>query len=96
MANTTRTPDGVHSEPTQEEARQGQNIKGMVTVLVASLILVVVAYGVMLALFGGGETTDASPGADITSESSANPGLAPGAPPPAVNTSPQETAPSPN
>ena len=34
----------------REDARQGQNIKGMIYVLVIGTLLVVAAYGVMLAL----------------------------------------------
>jgi hypothetical protein len=72
MAITTRTPEGTHAEPTKEQARQGQNIKGMVTVLVVSLLLVAAAYGVMLALLGGGEVaSDPSPAADKIGETGA-------------------------
>jgi hypothetical protein len=74
MAIGVETPQGAHVEPTKEEARQGQNIKGMMTVLVVSTLLVVAAYGVLLALFGGAETsTDRSPAADITTESTSQP-----------------------
>lgn len=69
---TTPTPEGEHAEPTKEQARQGQNIQGMVTVLAVSILLVVIAYAAMLALFGGGEKSDNSPKADIVSESSAS------------------------
>lgn len=55
---TTPTPEGAHVEPTREEARQGQNIKGMLTVLLVSLFLVIAAYGAMLALFGGSDKAD--------------------------------------
>lgn len=55
MAITVPTSEGAHVEPTREEARQGQNIKGMLTVLLVSLFLVIAAYGVILALFGGSD-----------------------------------------
>lgn len=84
MAIGVKTPEGAHVEPTKEEARQGQNIKGMVSVLVISLLLVGAAYGVLLAFFSGGETTiDRSPAADIVSETnSAAPATGPVAAPP--------------
>ncbi len=44
----TRTPDA-------QDARQGRNVRGMVSVLVISLILILAAYGVFVAMFGGGE-----------------------------------------
>lgn len=82
MVTDVKTPQGEHVEPTKEEARQGQNIKGMVSVLVISLLLVGAAYGVLLAFFGGGETTaDRSPAADITTETGSAAPAVPAAPP---------------
>lgn len=83
MATIMHTPEGDHAEPTREEARQGQNIHGMVAVLIVSTLLVVAAYGVLLAVFGGGEArSDRSPAADLTTESSAT--VTPGARIPSV------------
>lgn len=52
-----RTPDA-------QDARQGRNVRGMVSVLVISLVLLLAAYGVFLALFGGGDE-DGVPMTDI-------------------------------
>lgn len=44
-------PDGdAAPKVSGQRARQGQNIKGMIWVLVAGIILVVAAYAIMLAL----------------------------------------------
>lgn len=43
-------PGDSNAKLSAQRARQGQNIKGMVWVLVVSVALVVVAYAVMLAL----------------------------------------------
>lgn len=68
--------------PSPERARQGRNIRGMVTVLVVSIVVLLAAYGVMLALLGGQD--DTSPNADIVSESNATGAseTGAGAPPP--------------
>jgi hypothetical protein len=44
------TPQEPGAKLSAQRARQGQNIKGMVWVLIVSILLVVGAYGVMLAL----------------------------------------------
>ena len=44
------TPGGPSLRPTAEKARQGQNINGMVAVLVAGTLLVTAAFAIMLAL----------------------------------------------
>ncbi|MEP7209691.1 MAG: hypothetical protein ABI740_02540 [Alphaproteobacteria bacterium] len=43
-------PTGPSLRPTGEKARQGQNIRGMLGVLIVGTLLVVLAFGVMLAL----------------------------------------------
>jgi hypothetical protein len=43
-------PTGPSLRPTGEKARQGQNIRGMVAVLIVGTLLVILAFGVMLAL----------------------------------------------
>jgi hypothetical protein len=43
-------PTGPSLRPTGETARQGQSIRGMVAVLIAGTLLVILAFGVMLAL----------------------------------------------
>ena len=81
MAVTDRAPE-VRSEnrvraPRAQDARQGRNVSGMVSVLVISLVLILLAYGVFIAFFSG--QTDPSPAADIASEPNAivSPGPAP-------------------
>jgi len=64
-----------HARPNREQARQGQNVKGMIWVLVIGIVAVVSIFAAMVAMSGGGEQTDSSPGADITSES--NPTITP-------------------
>ena len=51
-----------------EKARQGQNIQGMVTVLVASLVLVGIAYAVMLALSVQPDRKEAPPPSDVSQQ----------------------------
>lgn len=43
-------PTGPSLRPTGEKARQGQNIRGMLGVLIVGTLLVILAFGVMLAL----------------------------------------------
>lgn len=43
-------PQPPGAKTTGQRARQGQNIKGMLAVLVVGILLVVVAYAIMLAL----------------------------------------------
>jgi hypothetical protein len=43
-------PTGPSMRPTGEKARQGQNIRGMVAVLIVGTLLVAIAFGVMLTL----------------------------------------------
>lgn len=43
-------PHGPSQRPTPEQGRQGQNIKGMVTVLVVSLAAVVIGFVLVLTL----------------------------------------------
>ena len=43
-------PTGPSLRPTGERARQGQNIRGMVAVLIVGTLLVSLAFGVMLAM----------------------------------------------
>jgi predicted lipid-binding transport protein (Tim44 family) len=43
-------PTGPSLRPTGEKARQGQNIRGMVAVLIVGVLLVVLAFGVMLTM----------------------------------------------
>lgn len=71
-------PDDMQRSPPAQDARQGRNVSGMVTVLVISLVLILAAYGVFLALFGG--QPDPSPGVDISTEPNAV--VEPGPPPP--------------
>jgi len=66
MAIVKQTPDGdAAAKVTAPEARQGQNVKGMLAVLGIGILLVVIAYAVMLALSSqpvtpaGMPTTDA-------------------------------------
>lgn len=48
---THRDQDGdAAAKLPREEARQGQNIRGMITVLVVGVVLVAVAYAIMLAI----------------------------------------------
>jgi hypothetical protein len=42
-------PTGPSRRPTAETARQGQNIRGMLAVLIVGTLLVMLAFGVMLA-----------------------------------------------
>lgn len=71
-----------------QRARQGQNIKGMLMVLIVGIVLVAAAYGVMLALQAEpASVTDASRDAAATSAPVQQP------PPPERQ---QETASSPN
>jgi hypothetical protein len=44
------SPTGPSLRPTAEKARQGQNIRGMTAVLIVGTLLVILAFGVMLAL----------------------------------------------
>lgn len=59
-----------HARPSREQARQGQNVKGMIWVLVIGIIAVVSIFAAMVSMTSGAEQTDASPAADVTSESS--------------------------
>ena len=43
-------PQPPGAKTTGQRARQGQNIKGMLAVLVVGIVLVVIAYSIMLAL----------------------------------------------
>jgi hypothetical protein len=60
-----------HARPNPEQASQGQNVKGMMWVLVIGIISVVAIFAAMVAISGGREQTDTSPAADINSESNA-------------------------
>jgi hypothetical protein len=76
-------------KPAPERARQGQNVKGMIWVLVVGIALVVLAYAVMLALSAQPVTPD---GRSLETQSAL---------PPAVSSDgsgavPPETAQSPN
>ncbi len=81
MAVTPRPPEGMSDNrvraPRAQDARQGRNVTGMVSVLVVSLVLILIAYAVFIALFGG--QPDPSPAADISTEPNAviSPGPAP-------------------
>ena len=44
-------PTGPSIRPTGEAARQGQNIRGMVAVLIVGTLLVAIAFGVMLTFY---------------------------------------------
>ena len=65
-----------HAQPNPQQARQGQNVKGMIWVLVIGIVDVVGIFAAIVAISGGGEQTDSSPAVDITSES--NPTINPG------------------
>jgi hypothetical protein len=43
-------PTGPSRRPTAEKARQGQNIRGMLAVLIVGTLLVILAFGAMLAV----------------------------------------------
>lgn len=81
MALTQRNPEGMTDArgrtPRAQDARQGRNVSGMVSVLVISLVLILLAYGVFIAFFSG--QTDPSPATDIAGEPNAivSPGPAP-------------------
>ena len=88
MAQTefNRTSDGdAAPKISGQRARQGQNIKGMLAVLVIGTLLITVAYAVMLAL-------SAKPAATVNESHEQAAATAPVQTPPA----PPETASSPN
>lgn len=100
MAQTgyeNRTPDRVSTDESGaklsgQRARQGQNIKGMLAVLVVGILLVALAYSVMLALQAQPASVTDEPRAEAAgSETTQMP------PPPSTVQQPgQETAGSPN
>jgi hypothetical protein len=74
-----------HAAPNREQARQGQNIRGMLGVLVIGIVAVAIAFAVMVGLSGGAEQSDPSPQADIVTESGSdmsNPSVMNAPPPP--------------
>lgn len=78
MARDFETTDYSAPQPpsatvTKTEARQGQNVRGMLTVLVVSLLLIAALYGVMLAL-----TTQTDNAGDRTAPSQTEGRVVPG------------------
>lgn len=65
-----------HAQPNREQARQGQNVKGMIWVLVIGIVAVGAIFAAMVSMSSGGEQTDSSPAVDTASES--NPTINPG------------------
>ena len=65
-----------HARPTREQARQGQNVKGMIWVLVIGTVAAAAVFAAIVSMSGGAEQTDASPAVDVSSESS--PAINPG------------------
>lgn len=64
------TTDEKGAKVSAPEARQGQNIKGMVAVLAIGIALVVIAYALMLALSVEPVTPGGVPAADAPASSS--------------------------
>lgn len=60
----------VIQTPTPEAARQGRNIRGMLAVLVVSIVVLIAAYGVMLALLGGHNEAEETARAQAAAEAS--------------------------
>lgn len=88
MAESRYTPSNTGDAAAKlgpEKARQGENVKGMIWVLIVGIALVVLAYTVMLALSAQPTTPDNLPAATQST-------LAPLTPPAAT----PETAQSPN
>lgn len=60
----SQNPHGPSKRPTPEQGRQGQNIKGMTTVLVVSVALVIVGFIVVLVFSSPGTSTTDAPAGD--------------------------------
>lgn len=57
-------PHGPSKRPTPEQGRQGQNVRGMTTVLVVSVALVIVGFIVVFVLSNPGPSTTDAPAGD--------------------------------
>lgn len=58
-----------HAQPNREEARQGQNVKGMIWVLVIGIVAAVSVFAAMIAMTGGADMSETVSGPNVVVES---------------------------
>lgn len=59
------TDGDSHAQPTREQARQGQNVKGMIWVLVIGVVVVASIFAAMVSMTGGSDMDAGATGPNV-------------------------------